>query len=86
MQLRESEIKRIKREELRKGIDYAIIIFLNVMRDSEGYGKKRLRRVHDAINDLSDSIAKGYCSLYDLEKVLKDEADIVISGGRYDKK
>ena len=86
LQIRESDIKKIKRETMSKAIDYATIIFLNVMRDSEGYGKHRLQRVYDAINDLSDSIAKGYCSLYDLEKVLKDEANIVVSGGKFDKR
>ena len=77
-QLRESDLKRMKREITDDAIRYALIIFLNVMRDSEGYGIKRLKRVYDEINDLSDSVAKGYCSIYDLEKVLKEEANITI--------
>ena len=55
------------------------------MRDYEGYGKKRLRRVYSEINDLSDSVARGYCSIYDLEKVLYEEARIAMKGGRFDK-
>ncbi len=56
------------------------------MRDCEGYGRKRLRRVYDAVEDLADSISRGYCSLYDLEKVLKDEANIIVAGGKLDKR
>lgn len=77
-QLRESDIKRIKKQTTDDAIRYALIIFLNVMRDYEGYGNKRLKRVYDEINDLSDSITRGYCSMYDLEKVLKEEANITI--------
>ena len=50
--------------------DFAITatwaIFYTVMRDKEGYGYKRLRRVWDEVNYLSDSIAKGYVNIKDL--------------------
>ena len=86
LQIRESDIKRISGKVRSEAIDYSFILFLNVMRDYEGYGKKRLRRLYERINDLADSVSKGYCSLYDLEKVLFDEANIVVSGGKFDKR
>lgn len=86
VQLRASDIKRMEKQIADEAVKYALIIFLNVMRDCEGYGIKRLKRVYDAINDLADSVSRGYCSLYDLEKVLKDEADIVVQGGKLDKR
>ena len=53
-------------------------IFFSVMRDKEGYGLKRLKRLWDEVNDLSDSITKGYVSIADLTKTLEEEAGIVI--------
>lgn len=85
LQIRESQLRNIKKEATQEAINYSFVIFLNVMRDYEGYGKKRLRRVYSEINDLSDSVARGYCSIYDLEKVLYEEAGIVMKGGRFDK-
>ena len=78
-QLRESDIKRIKKEAADDAIRYATVIFLSVMRDNEGYGVKRLKRVYEAIEYLADSISRGDVKLADLEQVLKDEADRHIS-------
>ena len=50
------------------------------MRDKEGYGvRKRLPRLYKRISDLSDAISKGYVNIHDLEKTLKDEANINFS-------
>ena len=86
LQIRESGLRKIKSEAANEAINYSYVIFLNVMRDCEGYGKKRLCRLYKRINDLADSISKGYCSLYDLEKVLFNEAGIAMKGGRFDKR
>ena len=48
------------------------------MRDKEGYGIKRLQRIYDEVQDLADSISKGYVNLFDLEKALREEANINI--------
>lgn len=78
-QLRESDIRRIKKEAADDAIRYATVIFLSVMRDNEGYGVKRLKRVYEGVEYLADSISRGYVKLSDLEQALKDEADIHIS-------
>lgn len=86
IQIRESELKSLKKELVDKAMQYSYTVMLNVMRDYFGFGKKRLHRVWDGIQDLGDSISKGYVSFYDLEKVLKEEAGIVMSingKGRY---
>lgn len=61
-----------------KAITYAMLVFLFVMYDKEGWGRKRLRRVWDEVNDLSDSISKGYVSLKDIQITLEKEAGIII--------
>ena len=76
VQLRQSDIKKMKREASDKALKYGLVIFLTVMRDKEGYGIKRLKRLYDRIQNLSDSISKGYVNLFDLEKVLREEANI----------
>lgn len=78
-QLRESDIRRIKKEAADAAVRYALVLFLNVMRDTEGYGVKRLKRVYEAIEYLADSVSRGYVKLQDLEQVLKDEANINIA-------
>ena len=74
--LKESDVRRMKNEAKDKAINFAIVIFLSVMRDKFGYGVVRLKRIYDEINKLSQSISEGYVSLYDLQKVLEDEAGI----------
>ena len=78
-QLRESDIRRIKKEAADDAIRYATVLFLSVMRDGEGYGVKRLKRVYEGIEYLADSVSRGYVKIADLEKALKDEADIHIT-------
>ena len=74
----QADVEKAKREAQNTAISYAWAIFFTVMRDKERYGKKRLRRVWDAVNELSDSIAKGYVNIKDLMRVLDEEANIVI--------
>ena len=82
-QLRESDIRRIKKEVADDAIRYATVIFLSVMRDNEGYGVKRLKRIYEGAEYLADSISRGYVKLSDLEQALKDEADIEKQGNRF---
>lgn len=74
--LKQSDVKRMKEEATNDGLKYAIILFFSVMRDKEGYGIKRLKRIFDEVTELADSINKGYVNWKDLEEVLLDEADI----------
>lgn len=55
-----------------------MVIFLYVMREKERFGHKRLKRVYDEMNDVVDSINKGYINLNDLEQVLSLEYDLTI--------
>lgn len=80
-QLRESDIKRMKKETVELAMRYAYLVMLNVLRDSFGFGPKRLKKVFDGIADITDSIDRGYINFHDLEKVLYDEAGIVVAFG-----
>ncbi len=76
----QADIIKAKREAQAQAINYAWAIFFTAMRDKEGYGKKRLRRVWDAVNELSDSISQGYVNVKDLMRTLETEAGIVLEG------
>ena len=78
--LRESDVKKMKREITDDVTKACFVIFFTVMRDKEGYGaRKRLPRLYKRISDLADAISKGYVNIHDLEKTLKDEANININ-------
>jgi hypothetical protein len=47
-------------------------VFFTALRDKEGYGYTRLRRVWDEVNYISDSIDKGYVKLDDLVNELAE--------------
>ena len=74
----QADIIKAKREAQNTAINYAWAIFFTVLRDKEGYGKQRLARVWKEVNELSDSIAKGYVNVKDLMRTLEKEANIVL--------
>jgi hypothetical protein len=74
----QADIIKAKKDAQIKAINYTWAIFFSVMRDKEGYGRKRLRRLWREVSNLSDSIAKGYVSVEDLMRTLDEEMDIVL--------
>lgn len=72
----QADVKRAKQAAQDEAIKLAWTIFFTVMRDKEGYGIKRLRRLWAEVENLSDSIAKGYVSMDDLRNALREEAGI----------
>ena len=76
--IRESDIRRIKRECTENATNYAIILLLSVMHDKHGYGKKRLARVLNQLDNLADSVSEGYVKLEDLRHMIEDECGIII--------
>lgn len=75
-----ADVARAKRDAQLLAINSAWAIFFTVLRDKEGYGPKRLRRVWDEVNYLSESIAEGRVSVQDLAQTIKDEAGITLEG------
>ncbi len=77
-----ADVERAKRQAETLAINTAWAIFFTVMRDKEGYGKVRLRRVWDAVNELSDSVAQGYVTVNDLMRTLAEEDGIFMEGNK----
>lgn len=74
----QADVKKAQRQAQEAAVAATWAIFFTVMRDKEGYGVKRLVRLWDRVNELSDSITKGYVSVEDLKKTLEDEAGITL--------
>lgn len=71
-----ADIKRAKDEAETRALEAAWSILFTVLRDKRGFSLDELRETWEAVEDLSDSIAKGYCTIKDLREVLKFEEGI----------
>ena len=76
--LKASQIKNIKKECTNNATNYAIILLLSVMHDKWGFGKKRLARILSQLDDLADSISRGYVRLEDLRVMIEEECKIQV--------
>lgn len=54
------------------GVDSMLIMFAYVL-SRYGYKGKKIQQIVHSIEDVADSINKGYCTFQDLEDVLWDE-------------
>jgi len=74
-----ADVLKARAEGKREGILEAFTIFFSALRDKEGFGPKRLRRVLDHMNEYADGIRNGYFTIQDLQDTLREEANIVLT-------
>lgn len=74
-----ADLLKLKAEAKNQGIMEAFIIFFSALRDKEGFGPTRLRRVLDAMNEYAGSIRNGYVTIQDLQTTLREEAGIELT-------
>lgn len=74
-----ADVNKAKREAQDKAVELAWSIFFTVLCDKEGYELEDLQRIWGEVNSLSDSIAKGYCTVRDLRTILREEMGVDIS-------
>lgn len=75
----QADVKRAKSAAMDEAVTAAWAILFTALRDKEGYGPKRLRRVWDEVNYLSESIDQGFVNVNDLRQALEEEAGIKLS-------
>ena len=68
-----ADVERARQEGMKIGQDYASIIYLTVLYDKEHATPEIIQRVGQEINDLVDSIVKGYVTIADLRRILREE-------------
>lgn len=79
IQMRASDIRKIKTQTTEEALEAAMAIFLTVMHDKEGYGMKRLKRLHKRLNEHAEMVSEGYVSIKELKEALFDEMGIRIT-------
>ena len=74
------ELESIIEERTRDAIDYTVKQYSAVLalclRDKLGFGKIRTRRFLQDVNEVFDSIIKGYLTLDDVIETVKQELDL----------
>lgn len=70
----QADVKKAQERAQEDAVRLAWSIFFTVLRDKEGCTLEDMRRIWAEINDLSDSIAKKYCTVADLRTILREEA------------
>lgn len=75
--LTEAQIKKIKLDAVREAIEKTFVLLLGlpliVLRDKEGYGKKRLERFQDYLIEQYKCFDEGYMGLDEVKKVIEEE-------------
>lgn len=74
----QADVKKAARAAQETALHTAFAIFFTVLHDKEGWGVKRMARLWAHVNDLSDSVSRGYVTVADLEKVLTEEVGITL--------
>lgn len=72
----QADVERAKRIALDEATNSSMAIFFTVLLDKYGWDVEQMRDMWNHVNDLSDSIVKGYVKIADLIRVLRDEYGI----------
>lgn len=71
-----ADVERARKEAQDEACKLAWTILFTVLADKEGYTVEQMQKVWHEVDNLSDSIVKGYVNIFDLRKVLCDEYGI----------
>lgn len=72
----QADVQKAKYKARDEAIAFVWSIFFTVLRDKRGYSLEDLRETWNDCEYLSDSIAKGYCTVSDLSTILNEEEGI----------
>lgn len=81
IRLKVRELDKVKEKATIEAIEVMTIFPLLALRDSEGFGKKRLMRFKDKFEEITQAYFEGYITLEDVRQVLIDEVGIEINKG-----
>lgn len=71
-----ADVERAKKRGTREAVEFAWAVIFTALRDKEGMELEDLRRIWQEVNDVAESFEKGYITIADLKKVLKDEIGV----------
>ena len=74
--LSDMELQKMEAKWTHNASTLALCAFLSVMHDKEGYGAKRLKRVYDNVEKLSQEITEGRLDLKDIRDAMLEEIGV----------
>lgn len=80
--IKASDVQKMKLDASKEAAEKAFLLMLGLpvmaLHDKFGFGPVRCERFTDAVLDLYDSFDKGYITLEDIHRTLKEESGITI--------
>lgn len=74
----QADVKRAKEQGYAEGVEAALAMMLYAIADKEHFPKWQIQRIGKEVNDVSDSVIKGYVTIPDILHMLKEEYDIEV--------
>lgn len=71
-----ADVQKAKKEAVLEAAHFALAIMFTCLHDKEGWGKIRLKRLWHEVEELSDSVTKGYVTINDLRRTLEEEMGV----------
>lgn len=82
--IKKNDINRIKESATDEAVSRAFFLMMNVplivLRDTFGFGEKRLGKFIDEVKKNMDCLTEGYVSFDDLKKALEEETGVKVEG------
>lgn len=74
----QADINRARKKAETETLDIACAIILSALLDKGFLDSDNIRDAWNAINDKSDSVVKGYCTVADLKQTLREEYGVFV--------
>lgn len=74
-----ADVERAKKQATNDAIKLSWSILFYALADKKGMTVEELQEIWQRVNDISDSVAKGYASVSDFRNVLREEYGIDIT-------
>lgn len=76
----QADVKRAKRQARDEAICLVVYMVLYIFIDKHNASKEEIQQLGHEINDLADSISKGYLKWQDIKKMLEEEYEYTWDG------
>ena len=74
----QADVKRAKEQGYVEGVEAALAMMLYAIADKEHFPKWQIQRIGKEVDDVSDSVIKGYVTIPDILHMLKEEYNIEV--------
>ncbi len=75
------DLEKAKKEAMDEATEYALTIVFTAMWDYCGMSAEKIQEFYRLVENVSDSLARGYATMAELKYTLRTEAGIVFTKG-----